>query len=44
MPDYEDMILQRQEAWEASQDCGGDCRCCPHSDYCEEQWRYEDER
>lgn len=30
MIDYEDLILQRQEEIEFSEDCNGDCDNCPH--------------
>ena len=41
MPDYEDMILARQEAWEAVGDCDSDCEHCVHSEWCE--YAQEDE-
>ena len=34
MPDYEAMILARQEAWEACGDCSGDCQGCIHAGVC----------
>lgn len=34
MPDYEAMILERQEAYEACGDCAGDCQECIHAGFC----------
>lgn len=35
MPDYEAMILERQEAYEACGDCDSDCcQGCVHAGYC----------
>lgn len=39
MPDYEDMILARQEAAEISEDCDGACFGCPLKQDC---YRYLD--
>lgn len=34
MPDYEEMILARQEAYELAGDCDQDCERCILNDYC----------
>ena len=34
MLDYEDMILEKQEAFEACENCSGDCQGCIHAGYC----------
>ena len=34
MPDYEEMILMRQEAQELAGDCDQDCEHCVLNDYC----------
>lgn len=34
-PDYEAMILARQEAWELAGDCDNDCTRCYYSEVCE---------
>ena len=33
-PDYEAMILERQEAYELMGDCDGDCKNCFANEYC----------
>lgn len=44
-PDYEAMILARQEAWELAGDCDNDCTHCYYSEVCqyaEEGRNYDD--